>query len=437
MILIVVFVVAILTFIASRIIFGAWFNHVSLYTGIWSGAMVLFELRMINYNALETETWIIVVSCWLLFVLGAVTVAFARRAAGIEPKSIDDARWNVPSELELKRVKTALWTLNVLSFAAAVHDLYLVSNLFGGIAKAFVLGNLLYSYRVSEGLPGSIPYVSSLVFTAALLAGNYTKRLGRLTVAAMLPAVIIFMIDFANMGRVDILIVTILFASAYFLTEKGRGEQVQRPGNRFKKIAMVVILIGIVVGGADFIRSTRGAKEGLRGSSGALKKLNTASVITPSVYLYLSSDYAVLNQYFHYDWENTPFGGHSFLPAYRVLEKLGLDVHAPTFQRFYRTPVWTNTGTYLRELHGDFGIAGIIAGPYLLGLLASMYWFRVKLRGRYVDLAIAGFLFGIIGMSFFVMPTRISPFFFFFGVSIIVGYSLDRKSRRSKNIQPC
>jgi oligosaccharide repeat unit polymerase len=337
----------------------------------------------------------------------------------------------------MKRVKTALWTLNVLSFAAAVHDLYLVSNLFGGLAKAFVLGNLLYSYRVSEGLPGSIPYVSSLVFTAALLAGNYTKRLGRLTLAAMLPAVIIFMIDFANMGRVDILIVAILFASAYFLTEKRPTEKLQKSGHRFKKIAMVVILIAIVVGGADFIRSTRGAKEGLRGSSGALKKLNTASVITPSVYLYLSSDYAVLNQYFHYDWENTPFGGNSFLPLYRILEKLGLDVHASTFQKYYRTPVWTNTGTYLRELHGDFGIAGIIVGPYLLGLLASMYWFRVKLHGRYVDLAIAGFLFGIIGMSFFVMPTRISPFFFFFGVSIIVGYSLDRKSRRSKDIQPC
>jgi oligosaccharide repeat unit polymerase len=279
--------------------------------------------------------------------------------------------------------------------------------------------------------------MSSLVFTAALLAGSYTKRLGRLTLPAMLPPVIIFMIDFANMGRVDILIVTILFASAFFLTDKRTSERAQASGQRFKKFAMVVLLLGIVVGGADFIRSTRGAKEGLRGSSGALKKLSSASVITPSVYLYLSSDYAVLNQYFHYDWEHTPFGGNTFLPVYRILEKLGLEVHASTFQRYYRTPVWTNTGTYLRELHGDFGIVGLLAGPYLLGLFASIFWFRVKTYGRYTDLAIAGFLFGIIGMSFFVMPTRISPFFFFFGVSILMGLVLDRGTHRSVSVQPC
>jgi oligosaccharide repeat unit polymerase len=437
MILIVVITVTVLTFVTGRMIFGAWFNHVNMYTGIWSGAMVLFELRMINYNSLETETWIVIVACWLLFVLGAVTVVFARWAGGTEPANSLGIQPVIPPEVELRRVKTALWILNVLTFAAAVHDLYIVSNLFGGLAKAFVLGNLLYSYRISEGLPGSIPYMSSLVFTAALLAGSYTKRLGRLSIAAILPAVIIIMIDFANMGRVDILIVSILFASGYFLTERRRVEQAQSSGLRFKKIAMVVVLVAILVGGADFIRSTRGAKEGLRGSSGALKKLNTASVITPSVYLYLSSDYAVLNQYLHYGWENTPFGGNTFLPVYRILERLGVEVHASTYQKYYRTPVWTNTGTYLRELHGDFGMVGLVLGPYLLGLFASVYWYKVKLRARYTDLAIAGFLFGIIGMSFFVMPTRISPFFFYFAVSIIVGYLLDKKSNRSVDVQPC
>ncbi|MCX6136638.1 MAG: O-antigen ligase [Ignavibacteriales bacterium] len=305
-----------------------------------------------------------------------------------------------------------------------------MSNLFGTLSKAFVLGNLLYSYRVSEGLPGSIPYVSSLVFTAALLAGSYTARLGRMTVAAMLPVVIIIMIDFANMGRVDILVVAILFASAYFLTQKPQDAQEQSAGNRFKKIAMLVLLAAIIVGGADFIRSTRGAKEGFTGSTGALKKLSTASVITPSIYLYLTSDYGVLNKYLHNEGENTPFGGNTFLPIYRILEKIGVEVHASTFQTWYRTPVRTNTGTYLRELHGDFGIVGLLLGPYLIGLVSSVYWFRVKTHGRYVDLAIAGFFFGIIGMSFFVMPTRISPFFFYLAVSVLVSFALDRKTRR-------
>ncbi|HLP15111.1 MAG TPA: hypothetical protein VK470_02565, partial [Bacteroidota bacterium] len=63
MIFIVAITVAVLTFIMSRMIFGAWFNHVSLYTGIWCGAMVLFELRMLNYNPLEAQTWIVIIGC--------------------------------------------------------------------------------------------------------------------------------------------------------------------------------------------------------------------------------------------------------------------------------------------------------------------------------------------------------------------------------------
>jgi oligosaccharide repeat unit polymerase len=335
----------------------------------------------------------------------------------------------IDAETNLKRLKTTLWSLNIITLIIALYDLYIVSKIFGGLTEAFVFGNLLYRYRVlGEGLPGSIPYSSSLVFTAALLAGNYTARVQKLTLVGILPFIIIIMIDFAIIGRADILIVGILFTSAYFLTQtyKTRGQKKIRLSPR--KLGILVIAAAILVGGAESIRSIRQVKEEIKGSTSMLKTLSTARVITPSIYLYLSSDYGVLNKYILKGGENTPIGGHTFLPLYRIFERLGFDVHAQAFQKWYKTPVSVNTGTYLRELHGDFGITGLLFGPYLIGVFSSIFWFRIREHGRYTDLAIAVFFYTIIGMSFFVMATRISPFFFYFFVSIIIGYFLDKKS---------
>lgn len=413
----------------GRFAFLNWFNHLSLYTTIWGGTLILFELRLINYYPLELETWIVIIGCWLLFVFGSMTVVFARMSIKKDYLMQHNRVNPIDTETNLKRLKTTLWSLNIITFIIALYDLYIVSKIFGGLTQAFVFGNLLYRYRVlGEGLPGSIPYSSSLVFTAALLAGNYTARVQKLTLVGILPFIIILMIDFAIIGRADILIVGILFTSAYFLTQthKTRGQKKIRLSPR--KLGILVIAAAILVGGAEFIRSIRQVKEEIKGSTSILKTLSTARVITPSIYLYLSSDYGVLNKYILKGGENTPIGGHTFLPLYRIFERLGFDVHSQAFQKWYKTPVSVNTGTYLRELHGDFGIAGLLFGPYLIGVFSSIFWFRIREHGRYTDLAIAVFFYTIIGMSFFVMATRISPFFFYFFVSIIIGYFLDKKS---------
>ena len=57
----------------GRLMFGKWFDHVSLYTGIWGGALILFELRLINYYPLETRNMdchrvlLVTLHTWFLF----------------------------------------------------------------------------------------------------------------------------------------------------------------------------------------------------------------------------------------------------------------------------------------------------------------------------------------------------------------------------------
>jgi len=388
---------------------------------------MLFEWKLINYYPFALETWVVIVGCWLLFFVGAMTVAMCKATSTRDSDGVEISVEPANDERRLKRLRIALWVLNTVTFLAAIYHIYILSSLAGGISNAFVLGNLLYSFRVSEGLPGRIPYISSLVFTAALLAGSYAAWKEKIPLISVLPFVIIIMIDFANMGRADILTVSLLFAVGYFLSRKSRDARTKEFRLKFRKVAMALVVAAVVIGGADFIRSTRKVQEGIRGSTKALKQLRTGSIITPSIYLYLTASHGVLNRYIQGDGENSPIGGNSLLPVYRVLEALGLDVHANAFQPWYRTPVHLNTGTYLRELHADFGILGILVGPYVLGVLSSVFWYRIQRRRRFADLAVSGFLFTIVGMGFFVMATRISPVFVYFFVSLVVSRYLDRQ----------
>jgi oligosaccharide repeat unit polymerase len=422
----VAFLLGLVGIFVSYIVFHKWFNHVSLYTAIWSGTIMLFEWRLIEYYPFGLETWVVVVGCWLIFIIGAMTVVACKAPLTGNTAEVEINADPADDKKRLKRLFNALRVLNAVSFLVAIYHLYLVSRLAGGLSNAFILGNLLYSFRVAEeGLPGRIPYISSLVYTAALLAGSYTALKEKVTLISVLPFVIIIMIDFANMGRADILTVALLFAVGYFLSPRRPGNPVRGLKTTFRKLAIVLVVAAVVIGGADFIRSTRKIQEGFRGSTTALKQLRSGSIITPSIYLYLTASHGVLNRYIQGRGEDTPIGGNSFLPVYRILEGVGLDVHADAFQPWYKTPVLLNTGTYLRELHADFGLPGILIGPYVLGVLCSLFWYRIQRRRKYSDLAVGGFLFTIVGMGFFVMATRVSPVFAYFFVSLAVSRYLD------------
>lgn len=414
----------------SRFIFKFWFNPISFYSFVWGSVVVLFELKFIKYYDLEIETWIIIIVSWLLYVTGAVTI-YLLYPTKVQHTNAEHHISYPVMDINIHHLKKILWVLNLIALIAALYNLYLVAKLLGGLFNAFIIGNLVYSYRVAEGIPGSIPYISSLVFTASALSGAYTAKVQKITLVGILPILNIIIIDFAIMGRADIFIVAIIFVTTYFITPKSRTKNYSQFIS-IRKLLIVVVLLSVIIGGAELIRSTRNVKEGFRGSTGSLKRLSSGSVITPTIYLYFSSSIGVLNQYFIQNKENTPIGGHTFLTPYRILERVGVDIHAEVYQEWYKIPTPVNTGTYIRELHGDFGIVGILFGPYLLGLFTSLFWLRFKEKGRFLDLSLCAFLFGITGLSFIVIATRLGGYFFFPFIATGIGIFLDRKMTDKK-----
>lgn len=434
-----IFIILISGFIfvlVGRWIFGKWFNHVSLYAGIWSCSLALFEMRLINYYPLETETWIIILYTSMTFVLGAITVSIVQRQdfqLSLE-KSVIESRNMFFLEEELRYLNKILWVLNIVTLFAALHTWSLVINRFGSIQNVLIFGNYLYSYRISEGIPGSIPYVSSLSLTATLLAGVYTAKMNKITLVAMLPILIVVIVDMASMGRAMMIIAALIFMTGYFLAVPDRKHMLRvkrrRPAIR---IITVVIAISLLVLGGEFVRSLRRANELLPGASQSLLKLRESSFITPSIYMYLTVHHGVLNQYLKQDIEQTLPASNTFAPLFRMLEKFGFDTHVETYQKSYNTPIGANTGTYIRDFHADFKTAGILFGPYIIGFITSIIWFSFQKSRTYVRLALLGYFVVIVGMSLFYNASRAGYLFVYLIGSVLIGFLIDKKMAEIKN----
>jgi oligosaccharide repeat unit polymerase len=389
----------------SKRLFGSWFNHVAVYTGIWTVSVASMQLRLIEYYPLTPETWVVILAGWGSFVLGAVAVVAARFAAGQENATVEAPR--PATEDEVRILRNVLWLLSIVSAVVVVQHWVMLLRKFGSIGQVLIWGNLVYSHRVQKGIEGGIPYVDSLAIAACLFGGLYMALTGRLRSVALLPFVIVFVNEIAAMGRAKLVMAGALYVCGYAFGRFRVGMSTTAArGGKLKRLGLVVVTLGLLITGAEFVRSTRGSTEQFVGGTTQLYKLGGSAFLTPSIYMYASSQPAVLNQYLKGPGEDSPWGANTFAPIHRVLAKLGFDIRTEVYQRFYVTPVYTNTGTYLRELHADFGIPGILLGPFVLGLVTSLVWFRARRGYRYTTLVLLGYLFTLVAMSILYMATR-------------------------------
>ncbi len=432
MIYLIVFV-GLLSVVIGRWMFGRWFNHVAIYSAIWSITLALFETRFIRYYPLQTETWMIILAGWLVFFVGSSTVVlvrFATSSLSNEVQGQTSARELSSFGKETSLIRNWLWAMIIIGLVGALQLWYLQIQQFGSVSNVIVLGNIVYSQRVTEGIPGSIPYIDSFALTAAFFAGIYTAAVGKFKVVAFLPLVVTLIVSIAGMGRAKLLMGAILFVSAYFLSRPSFGSvSVKTFKTKLRRALALASVVLLLIVTAEIVRSSRGTIETFRGSTPVLRSLSTASFITPSVYLYLTVHYGVLNQYLLQEREGELWGGNTFAPMWRLLSKIGFDTDVSQYQRFYKTPVESNTGTYLRGIHEDFGFLGVLLYPYILGLVSTYLWFRVKRSGRYIDLALLAHIYVVVAMSFFVGATSLGYWLASLLGAVGISFLMDRRLR--------
>jgi oligosaccharide repeat unit polymerase len=405
--------IIILGSLLGRLLFKYWFNHLTIYCLIFGGSLFLFELKLLPYTDLIPFAWFVIIAAFLSFLMGILTIISARNLTR------ENATYLEKSVINLKIfaddgtiLKYAIIIFSILSMYSAIELWMIFIKQFGSIPAVLLNGEVIYRMNVNGKITGNTPYIHLLGFVAIFLSGIYTAYKKKFSLLTFIPLLSIILREIAGAGRAGMLFALAEFSFSFLLFKHLLDKDLY---NRYKfnknsAVIGLVILLIIFVGGASLVKLTRVSDEASPTYSGASKEIRTTSgnvLISPSIYLYLSSDVGVLSKYLSSKSEKTGIGQNTFLTLYNLMSKLKVIEKQSEYQKGYFIPMWTNTGTFLRELHADFGVTGVLLGPFLLGLLITWLWFKFYEKKSLIVFAFLVNLNIIIGFSFFVMATRV------------------------------
>lgn len=408
------FLFLIVGIISGKLIFKSWVNHLTVYSFVMGGLTFLYELKLLAYKELTTFTWFVLISSTVSFILGISTILSSRKLN----LSSDNKSAKNFSEIPLfkddgKVLKYSAVFFSLVGLFVALHRWYIMINIFGSVPAVFVNAAWVYRINVKGEIKEFIPILPSFVYVGVFLSAIYTAYKGRFSFISFFPILCIILKELTYFGRGEMLFSTLEFFFTFFLTRNllSREKNIKFKFSKINAGISILLLVALVITAASIVRTSRGVKESIRGSSQELKQLEDNFIISPSVYFYLSSDLGVLNQYLNEEKETAKFGENTFRGIYYLLSKLRIVEEPQFFQKGYFIPYWSNTGTYIREIHADFGIWGVYLVPYILGILLTWLWYKFFNEKSFIVLVILVYLNLIVAFSFLVMVTRLNQWF--------------------------
>lgn len=405
-------VVLLLSIFLGKYYFRKYINPIFIYSVIWYGLLTFFHLKLINYDNLSIDAWIIIIFSYVSFILGILVYFTAIRIFNVELNWTEESSRTLPNlfKFDGKILKYLIIFFSILGLIGAIQHWSILINKYGSIVEVFLHLGLIRQLTVRGEIVGILPYISGFSFVAIFFAGIYSAWKGKITLVSFLPLIAIILKDTAAAGRVGILIAFIEFGLSYIFTSYYINNFVQTnfKKNNIRIYFSITIALLIFFTSIFMIKGLRGGSEEVYGASRGMSSFSNNLFITPTLYLYFSGHVGVLSKYLEKNTETARFGENSFRFVYNVLNKFGFTDNAEMYQRGYYIPIWHNTGTFLRELHADFGIGGTLLFLFLLGIIISFVWFNFYRTGNFIYLVYLVYLSLIIAMSFLMMITRIT-----------------------------
>ncbi len=424
-------IVSVVTILFSWKFFWKLFNHLSIYTFSWMLFIVLYQLKLMDFIDISVFTWEVIISTFLAYLFGIITIFLARDVFSKNNIPFSDSLIadNIFSD-DGRTIRLYLIIFSLLGLLSAILHWMVLIHKFGSITAVLIRANIIYRLRVQGEIKETVPYLLVFSYAGIFLAGIYTAYKNKLTFVATLPLIAVILKDMASVGRGGIFVGFLEFVISFFLFRHyiiARSKSIKQKLNKRNLVIAMIILLTLFVASSTMIKIVRGNTESFKASTKTLNKLKGGEVITPSIYLYFSSNIGVLSKYFFSGGENPYFGENTFLPVYDFLSKFHVIEHPNTYPKGYFIPMWTNSATYLRDLHADFGFWGLILVPYLLGILTTFYWFRFYEKHKFIDFVILVYLYLIISFSVFYMVTRSAIWFLSLIILVFITPILERK----------
>ncbi len=391
----------------SKRLFNYWINPLLIYLVSWMIFIVLYELKLIRFIDIQDSTWFIILISFSTFLLGIFSFLSFEKLT----YSRYQLSFNPSLTFNEKKIALLIYIFSIIGLIVAIQHWMVLINKFGNFATVFISANLVYKMRVEGEIKGTIPYLNAFAYAGVFLGGVYTAYKGKITIKAIFPFIVVIIHDMASAGRAGIFMGFVLFVLTFFFVRQFFAANY--PSKELSKVNLsvsFVIVLSIFLVSTTLIKNYRGTLENFKASTLTLKELERSYFISPSLYFYFSSNIGVLNKYFEHGGEDKMLGENTFQPVYNLLSKVNIVPHSGFYPKGYFVPIWSNSATYLRDLHEDFGYLGILIFPYLLGLFVSYFWFQFHRSGNIVSLILLVYTSLIIAFSTFYMATRAAVF---------------------------
>jgi oligosaccharide repeat unit polymerase len=380
----------------SRRLLGRWFNYLSIYSIAWSLVLAAHEVGIVSYYPIDAVTWAVIVAAAVSFFLGSIAVILVQRgrvSRGGRLVQVPSAEAKVRSSSEAlptqRGVRWGILVLSGISLFGVAQGFLVLRGFWGGLDRILRFGSDVYMTRIANPIEGQVPYLSVTAVAACSLAGLYAAR-GQFSIICIIPFVLLFLDAFNVMGSATYLLAGILFLSSYLLLQRKHS---------LKSILLLLLVGASLPSVMQLIRGMRGASEEYGYESQTFVSLSRTVGLTEGMYNYFSVSPGVLNEFLRRPYQSNVPGSLTFGAAFRVLGRFKLTEPLPRYGLVYYTPFAGNVGTYLLPLYADFGMSGILLGPFILGMFCAWRWSRFRLKPTLTQVILISHVYAGVAVS--------------------------------------
>ncbi len=152
-----------------------------------------------------------------------------------------------------------------------------------------------------------------------------------------------------------------------------------------------------------------------------------AMIVALPPYMYITESFPSLQVYIDSSPRST-HGAMTFYPVFRVWNLIDPTLEPPpVVPEFVQIPSDSNTFTWLQQFYDDFGNAGVLIGPWVIGILTSSVYFRMLRTRSFYGIYANGLFSFCLALSVFSNHFTQGPAWYFLAVGILIALSI-RKS---------
>lgn len=404
------FILILLT-IASILLSKKIINPASIYNIIWGLMVVLYELKLVSYNNLFRETWIVL---FLSIIIFNVSYSFGFLFSSKVKTQ------NKPEISKNNLIKLIVVT-SFISSIAIIPNFIILATKYGFMELLNSISEV-YIDRVEGAV--YVGYFSPLVNISLILSGYYFIKNGWNKVISI-PIILSIINAVSFGGRNNVIISLLSFAIPIVFSYDFKKI-------KLKKFLLTISIIILFFVFFNLINVERSSITTVSPYSGLfLYQFNNKFPGTYKLYTYFTSPLGVLNEYLKDPFYS--FGANSFLPFYKQLVKVGFNINLLWTLPFYYIPISSNVGTYLTELFIDFSIIGGLVVVALIGVMIGVSYRRAFIDKKLNSVLIFSSFMVIIMMSFFMWYFRsINTWIIILGSLIVGNINFSKKTNRKE-----